>query len=318
MHTNSPVVSVIMNCRNSSQFLREAIDSVYSQTFPDWEIIFWDNASSDASPDIAQSYAKRENDRRLRYFRAEEPTPLGEARNLAIAEARGRYIAFLDCDDLWLPEKLADQVALLETNPKMGLVCTDTVLFTGRREINRMFRMAPPKRGAALRELMTAGWIAMSAAMIRKAALDGLDEWFDPAFSMAEEADLFYRLAWDWELDYVNLPLTRWRVHEHNTTFKKFHQFAAETRLILAKYTRLHPEFPALYPDLVELLQRRAAFQKAVALWRDGQNKAARAEIAPFPASLKFRLFRLATCLPGACFDVLARAYYALPRFLRK
>jgi glycosyltransferase involved in cell wall biosynthesis len=48
-----PVVSVIMNCRNSSQFLREAIDSVYSQTLQDWEIIFWDNASTDASPDIA-------------------------------------------------------------------------------------------------------------------------------------------------------------------------------------------------------------------------------------------------------------------------
>ena len=321
MNACLPVVSVIMNCRNSSQFLREAIDSVFNQTFTDWEIIFWDNASSDASPDIAQSYAKGEHDRRLRYFRAEEPTPLGAARNLAIAEARGRYIAFLDCDDLWLPEKLADQVALLETNPKVGLACTDTVLFSGRRELNRMFRMAPPKRGFALRELMSSGWIAMSAAMIRKSALDGLggpDDWFDPDFSMAEEADLFYRLAWNWELDHVDLPLTRWRVHAQNTTFKKFHQFADETRLILDKYTRLHPEFPERYPDLVELLQRRAAFQKAVALWRDGQNRAARAEIAPFPASMKFRLFRLATYLPGACFDVLARAYYALPQFLRK
>ncbi len=318
MHALLPVVSVIMNCRNSAQFLREAIDSVYAQTFTDWEIIFWDNGSTDASPDIAQSYAKRADDRRMRYFRAANSTPLGEARNLAIAEARGRYIAFLDCDDLWLPEKLTDQVALLETNPKTGLVCTDTVLFSGKRTINRMFRMAAPKRGPALRELMTAGWIAMSAAMIRKSALDGLREWFDPAFSMAEEADLFYRLAWGWELDYVDLPLTRWRVHEHNTTFKKFHQFADETRLILEKYRKLHPEFPAKYPDLVALLERRAAFQKAVALWRDGQNKAARSEIAPFPKSWKFHLFWLATYLPGACFDVLARAYYALPRFLRK
>ena len=318
MHAYLPVVSVIMNCRNSSQFLREAIDSVYDQTFKDWEIIFWDNASTDASPDIARSYAARENDKRLRYFRAETPTPLGEARNLAIAEARGHYIAFLDCDDIWMPGKLAAQVALFETNPQVGLACTDTIMFTGRSEINRMFRMAAPKRGRALRELMTSGWISMSAAMIRRSALDGLKEWFDPAFSMAEEADLFYRLAWDWELDYVDLPLTRWRVHGQNTTFKKFHEFAAETRLILEKYSKLHPEFPAKYPDLVELLQRRAAFQKAVALWRDGQNRAAREEIAPFPGSLKFRLFRLATYLPGACFDVLARAYYALPQFLRK
>jgi glycosyltransferase involved in cell wall biosynthesis len=254
----------------------------------------------------------------LRYFRANTPTPLGEARNLAIREARGRYIAFLDCDDLWLPEKLAAQAALFEANPKAGLVCTDTILFTGHRDINRMFHMAPPKRGHALRELMTAGWIAMSAAMIRKSALDSLAEWFDPAFSMAEEADLFYRLAWDWELDYVDLPLTRWRVHSHNTTFKKFHQFADETKLILDKYSQLHPEFPTRYPDLIDLLKRRAAFQKAVALWRDGQNNAARTEIAAFPARLKFRLFRLVTYLPGSCFNLFARAYYALPRFLRK
>ena len=318
MHAYLPMVSVIMNCRNSSQFLREAIDSVYSQTFTDWEIISWDNASTDASPEIAQSYATLENDKRLRYFRAETPTPLGQARNLAIAEARGRYIAFLDCDDLWLPGKLAAQTALFETNAKVGLVCTDTVMFTGRREINRMFRMAAPKRGPALHGLMTSGWIAMSAAMIRKSALDELEEWFDPAFSMAEEADLFYRLAWNWDLDYVDLPLTRWRVHGHNTTFKKFHQFAAETRLILEKYTALHPEFPAKYPDLVDLLTRRATFQEAVALWRDGQNAAARTAIAPLPQSMKLRLFHLATYLPGACFDVLARVYYALPRFLRR
>ena len=312
-----PAVSVIMNCRNSSEFLREAIDSVFAQTFTDWEIIFWDNASSDESPNIAKSYIK-ENDKRLRYFRAEEPTPLGEARNLAIAAAHGRYIAFLDCDDLWLPEKLAAQVALFETNPRVGLASTDTVMFTGARELNRMFRMAAPKRGHALRELMTSGWISMSAAMIRRAALDDLQEWFDPDFSMAEEADLFYRLAWGWELDHVDLPLTRWRVHSQNTTFKKFHAFADETRLILEKYTHLHPEFPAKYPDLVELLKRRAAFQKAVALWRDDKNSAARAELAPFPKSAKFRLFLLATRLPGACFDFLARAYYALPKFLRK
>ena len=96
----SPAVSVIMNCLNAEPYLREAIDSVVAQTYPDWEIIFWDNASRDASGAIAKSYGER-----VRYFRGETTVPLGEARNLAIAEAKGRYLAILDCDDVWLPEK---------------------------------------------------------------------------------------------------------------------------------------------------------------------------------------------------------------------
>ena len=99
---NAPVVSVIMNCRNSAAYLREAINCVFNQTFSSWEIIFWDNGSTDGSPKIAQSFT----DKRMRYFRADEPTPLGEARNLAIAKARGRYIAFLDCEDVYKRQNL--------------------------------------------------------------------------------------------------------------------------------------------------------------------------------------------------------------------
>lgn len=312
----SAVVSVIMNCRNSSEFLREALDSVFAQTYKDWEIVFWDNLSTDESPAIALEYAGRK-DGTLRYFRAETATPLGEARNLAIANAEGRYIAFLDCDDLWLPEKLERQVQLFENNSRLGLVCTDTIGFSGKRELSRMFEMAKPCRGMVFEQLVTAGWISMSAAVIRKDALDGLDTWFDPAFNVAEEADLFYRIAYDWELDYVDAPLTRWRVHGSNTTFAKFHQFAEETRLILRKHINLYPGYEQKYPQLVTLLKRRAAFQEAVALWRQGKNAEARKEISPWRDSLKFKAFWLATWMPGSLFESLARIYWALPRFLR-
>ena len=77
-----PAVSVIMNCLNGEQYLREALDSVVAQTYPDWEIVFWDNASQDTSAAIAKSYGGR-----VRYFRGETTVPLGAARNLAIAEA---------------------------------------------------------------------------------------------------------------------------------------------------------------------------------------------------------------------------------------
>ena len=74
-----PLISVIMNCYNGAKFLEEAIDSIYSQTYSNWEIIFWDNASTDDSASIAKSY-----DDRLKYHLALETTPLGEARDLAL------------------------------------------------------------------------------------------------------------------------------------------------------------------------------------------------------------------------------------------
>ena len=84
---NQPLVSVIMNCLNSEKYLREAIDSVYAQSYRNWEIVFWDNASNDSSAEIAWSY----RDGRLRYFRGETTVPLGHARNLALKHLFGQF-----------------------------------------------------------------------------------------------------------------------------------------------------------------------------------------------------------------------------------
>lgn len=308
-----PKVTVIMNCYNSAEHLREAMDSVFRQTWADWEIVFWDNCSTDESPAIAQSYGPK-----VRYFRGETNVPLGAARNLAIARAEGELLAFLDCDDEWLPTKLERQVALFEANPKVGLACTDTEMFGEKGTLSRMFESARPARGMVFRELMTRQWISMSSAVIRKAALESLGEWFDESLNVCEEADVFYRIAKTWELDHVDEPLTRWRVHGVNTTFRKFGQFADETLRILGKHRGLYPGYEEEFPELVALLTRRAAFQKAVALWREGKGKEARALVQPYAESPKVRLFLLASWLPGSLFDPLSQVYFKLPGFLRK
>ena len=105
----NPLVSIIMNCYNSDKFLRESIESIYNQTYANWEIIFWDNASIDDSAKIAKSY-----DERIKYYLASETTSLGEARNLALSNVSGEYVAFLDCDDLYLTDKLEKQVNLMQ------------------------------------------------------------------------------------------------------------------------------------------------------------------------------------------------------------
>ncbi|MTJ92009.1 MAG: glycosyltransferase family 2 protein [Desulfovibrio sp.] len=323
---NAPAVSVIMNCLNSSRDLREAMDSLMAQTFTDFEVIFWDNCSTDESPAIARSYGEK-----VRYFRGESIVPLGEGRNLALAQARGRYLAFLDCDDLWKPAKLERQVVLFEANPRVGLVSTDTEIFDGRRVLKRLFAETSPERGMAFAALMQRQWISMSSAMVSREALTSLSAekiasgqginggWFDQSLNVCEEADVFYRIAHDWELDHVDEPLTLWRVHGANTTFRKFGQFADETLRILEKHRALYPGYDQEYAGLVELMTRRAGFQKAVALWREGHNSAAREAIRPWRNSgLKYRLFWWASYLPGVFFDLAARLYFALPANLRR
>jgi len=97
-----PTVSILMNCLNGARYLREALDSVFAQTYTDWEILFWDDASTDESAKIAKSYG-----RKLRYFRGLGGMPLGYSRNCGLEKARGEYLAFLDCDDVWLPTHLS-------------------------------------------------------------------------------------------------------------------------------------------------------------------------------------------------------------------
>ena len=104
---NEPLVSVVMNCLNCSEFLKSSLESVYAQTYKNWEIIFWDNASCDDSYKIAKSYNSK-----LKYYHVDQTVPLYEARNFAIEKCEGELIAFLDCDDIWINTKLEKQVKM--------------------------------------------------------------------------------------------------------------------------------------------------------------------------------------------------------------
>lgn len=314
---SAPAVSVIMNCYNGEKELPEALESVRKQTFQDWEIVFWDNCSDDNSAEIARAWGPK-----LRYFKSGSTVPLGAARNLAISQARSPYIAFLDCDDLWLPDKLQKQVSLFEANPRLGLACTDTLIMRDGNVLSRVFENSQPERGMVFDALMRRQWISMSSAMIARSALDNLAQdasWFDERLNVCEEADVFYRLTHDWEADYIDEPLTVWRVHGDNTTFRKFSQFAAETRLILAKHRQLYPNYDQEHRDTVTILEARADFQEAIACWREGNGKKARQLVWPWVGkSPKHTLFWGASFLPGSLFATLAKIYFKLPGKIRR
>ena len=97
----NPKVSILMNCYNGEKFLKKAIESIYAQTYQNWEILFVDNQSTDRSLEVAKSF-----DERLRIIPTPEFMNLGQAREFGLGHATGEYLAFLDVDDLWLPQKL--------------------------------------------------------------------------------------------------------------------------------------------------------------------------------------------------------------------
>jgi len=121
--TSSPQVSIVTPCLDAGAFLSEAVESVLAQTYPNWEMIIVDDGSTDLSLAIAQDYARREP-ARIRVLRHENGASRGKvaSRNRGIEHARGRFLALLDADDVYLPGKLARQVAIAQAHPGAALV----------------------------------------------------------------------------------------------------------------------------------------------------------------------------------------------------
>jgi glycosyltransferase involved in cell wall biosynthesis len=205
-----------MNCYNSARYLQEALDSVYRQTFKDYEIIFWDNQSTDDSGKIAQSYRYP-----LKYFRGEKFLPLGAARNAAIEKATSKYIAFLDCDDIWLPEKLEKQIALLNSNQELGLAYSDCYVIdsAGTAGEKTYFYNKKLLRGMAFKELFQANPIPLLTAVITREAFNKAGV-FNPKYEIAEEYDLWLRIAEYYPIDFIEQPLAKYRVHSESATSK--------------------------------------------------------------------------------------------------
>jgi len=266
-HSGVPLVSVLMNCYNCEAFLREAIESVYSQTYSNWELIFWDNASSDGSAEIAQSY-----DQRLRYFRGDETIPLGAARNRALEQVHGEYIAFLDSDDLWDAQKLERQVPLF-ADERVGLVYSDVISFNAQGDSRRVSTRKTLQRGTCFEELLLDYCIYMSSAVVRTEALNRDRIRFNESFAIVEEMDLFLRIALNWRVDFAPSPLAQWRVHSTSGVWSEYERMAIESEEMLRLFAADIPRFEERYQDAMERRRSWISRTRSLAQWRDGQQR---------------------------------------------
>lgn len=259
-----PKVSVIMNCYNGEKYLRDALDSVFAQTYQDWEIVFWDNNSSDSSPQIAKSYG----DSRLKYFRSPSLTNLGEARRNAVNEASGEWVGFLDCDDTWYPEKLALQMAALEG--------TDYVFaYAGIREVTPegvTLRTVVPKyaSGDVLESLLTQFDVNMVTPMIRRSFLVHHRINFEPEITASEEYNLFVRLAARGNVLIQKDILGSYRVYTGSLTDRQISRWAIERRMTLTQLAEEMPLIPKIYAHAYQAATRRGDYYEARYLVAEG------------------------------------------------
>jgi glycosyltransferase involved in cell wall biosynthesis len=171
------LVTVIVAAYNGERFLSQALESVFSQDYDPFEVVFVDDGSTDGTGEIAQSFP-------VRYLH-QENQGLPAARNAALRVARGEFVAFADDDDLLPPSKLTVQARYLSEHPETGCVL-------GRQEwiVEDGIQAPELKRDPIFGEL---GGIQLVSAMFRRAVLDGLGG-FDPTYRYAEDRDLFVRM----------------------------------------------------------------------------------------------------------------------------
>ncbi|NEO11125.1 MULTISPECIES: glycosyltransferase [unclassified Moorena] len=153
---SKPLVSVITIFLNAEKFIEEAIDSVIAQTYDHWELLLVDDGSTDNSTAIAQRYVEKYPDK-VRYLEHQdhENRGMSASRNLGIGNAKGKYIALLDADDIWLPQKLQKQIAILDSHPEAAMVYGNTLYWhswTGHPEDSQRDYM--PELGVQLNTLI--------------------------------------------------------------------------------------------------------------------------------------------------------------------
>jgi glycosyltransferase involved in cell wall biosynthesis len=237
-----PQISVVIPTYNGAHYLGAAIASVLAQTFQDCEIIVVDDGSTDDTATVLGAFENR-----LIYRQQPHSGRPACARNVGLQIASGQYIAFLDADDLFEPERLAMHVAALQAHPDWALVYSDAEYFKDEgSELGSLLNGRAPFTGQVFFPLLMSNFIVTCGATVRKnclAEIGFFDE--DPRLAGVEDYDLWLRIAARHPMGFVPGLLSRVRIHSANISGgDKLAQYLG-TLEIMAKMRRLYPSYVA-------------------------------------------------------------------------
>jgi len=262
-----PKVSVIIPTHNRAESLRAAITSVLNQTFHDFEIVIVDDASKDHTREVITNF----NDVRIKVIH--NPFSKGDAgaRNVGVMNSNGEYIAFLEDDDEWLPEKLQIQINLLDNSPsEVGGICTGR--FTIKEADRRAFSVWNPE----INDLSKENFITTSSILLKKECFEkcGL---FDESMPTSSDYDMWIRISKKYAFKSVNMPLMKYYIHDNSLSFN-YEKMIRGVEILLKKYSdffkysskeysNIYLQLGVLYCYKGEVQKGRKAFVNAIKIY---------------------------------------------------
>lgn len=270
----NPLVSFVVNCYNGEKYLHRCLKSIFSQTYQNWEMIFWDNASTDNSKKIVESYS----DVRVKYYRSEKNVCLGQARAWAVNKCEGDYIAFLDVDDEWLPEKTEIQVGEMQKDNYV-------LSYSGINEINAdnsLIRKATIPRydsGDIFNKQLINFEANLPSSMIKRSSLIEKNINFDPNIKASEEYCLYMQLIYNEKVCVISTVLANYYVRNDSLTNECIDRWAYEREYTLDKIKEKYPEVLISYKKEMKEAYARARYYRARFLVSIGEKKVAREEL---------------------------------------
>lgn len=232
----APLVSVVLPTYNRAHFLGRAMQSLMDQTYQNWEAIVIDNHSSDNTNEIVEGFT----DPRIKFLKIHNNGVISASRNMGITAARGELIAFLDSDDWWEADKLEKQVPLFN-NKDVGLVYGNFWIVNDRK--NKTHQVAHRRtlpEGTVLDKLLEENVVGMLTMVVRRCALDRLDQIFDTRYHIIDDFDMIVRLAAQWKFACVQAPVAYYRWHGNNQSILEADRGFVELEMWYAE-AALHP-----------------------------------------------------------------------------
>jgi len=227
MDMEKPKITVLMPVYNCEKYLREAIESILNQTFPDFELLIINDGSADKSVEIIESY----NDPRIRLIHNEQNQGLIATLNKGLDLCTGEYIARMDADDISLPTRLEKQVKFLESNPDIA-ICGALIKTFGN--VNSSIFRYPEDHESIKSTLIFKNSIAHPSIMMKKSAIKGL--YFDPSFKHAEDYELWIRASKYLKLFNIQEVLLLYRMHtEQVSQHHQEEQCASSGKIMLSQ-----------------------------------------------------------------------------------
>ena len=220
-----------MNCHNGEKFLNESVKSVLDQSYQNWELIFWDNKSTDNSKKIIKNF----KDSRIKYFYSKNFFTLYKSRNLAIKKAKGKYICFLDTDDLWKKSYFKKFIKKIEKD-NCDIVCCKYDVFFHSKKLTKTIENKILPKILSTQLLLNKYIIGINAIMLRRNIL--LKYKFNQNYNIIGDFDLFVKLSSFYKIFYLNTSLAIYRSHGENFSNKYLNLYINELTNWLIYYKK--------------------------------------------------------------------------------